>query len=287
VALKIVVDLDLLGKGWTETWYNQGSSNPRGFLTALNVNFWNVRASMLCAGGFVVSARASVIGKQRVSFDLILNLPSPSVAGANNAPLAINNQLNIQLYSAVGHSRHWALRGFDRADVTKDPTTGAPQLSGLMSNRIASFVNQLALNQLQIQYAQTTDTAGFEWVPCLLAVANPIISAWTDITVPAAKIGNFSTNVPVYFKGVNQRVFPGLKGKFAVVQITGGNTITIPYKLNPPPTPVGGKMFVRPYLPQYDTILSTGWQFVDWTTRKTGEAFPRSRGRNRAAVQRQ
>ena len=290
MALKVVVFYQQNARGWTETYYNSGSS-PSAFSQA-NVNpvnmsnFMNMRADDV----FMTEVRVSLIGSPRVTYSTPFNLTNSLATDliTDYRQDTYGEDALILIRSADKIPRHVWIRGLPNIFINYTQDSGIPNPPAGLLIAIQQYISTLISMNLCIQNAN---------------IPTPLSGSWYNVTSVTQGGGGLNTSTaiefsnlpslsapypPFYFQGVPRNLLPGFPRIItpSAAIITPTFAMTVPYlyrgatAITYPP-----KMKGTPLTYSYPAIVSGA--FETYGTRKTGRPTGLPRGRASVVLRRQ
>jgi hypothetical protein len=290
--LKVVFFYTQATRGWTETYYANGST-PATWVQAnqalLNNPFdiMNIRATDV----ILQEIRVSAIGSPRITYSLPLNYQSPNAledpATTNYDQDSFGTDALLLVRSAAGIPRHIWLRGIPEIYVAYDEE-GNPTPPAEFLQRVASFQSALLKLGMMIQNANVPPTGSPLWFTVAFVNANAVGGSPSSVLNVPTLPTMTSPYGQICFQGIPKNDLPGFPRILNPISLNAGTplaTITVPYRYrgsDPETYTPKMKFFVLNY--QYNLITTV--QFELYSSRKTGRPTNLPRGRAPAVVKR-
>jgi hypothetical protein len=261
---------------WSEVFYCQGGSIQD--VARFTGEFLNDRLRLLNQTCHLRKIRVSEVGNPRVSTVVSINKPGLSAG----VPLEDGVCAVVNLASTVvPSSRKWYLRGLTQGDISRDLDSGADTIAPGFKQNLDTWILDLAnpANKYEVLPQSRVGQNGVVLVRVLSV--NGVAGNGKSIITTDQAHGLVAGNTCI-FSLIDQKVLPGLKGKFTVESVDG-LTFTVAYKTpgNANITAVVGK--VKKYAVVTGAFINanvSGWSHSH--VRKTRNFSINSRGAARS-----
>lgn len=182
----------------------------------------------------------------------------------------------------LGVKRHIWLRGLREADVRRYPNTGVDNPQGDLPSQVTSYYNFLRTNGYGIPNLYPIDTGDNKRHPINSITVLPLQQV--RLNVSEAYVLGARKRIVLY--KIPQKLFPGLRGRFTVTEVTGG---LVPQGfLTPLPVgdyPLVGAAFRKEEF-RFSAYLTDGSTFLAFDRRDTQGGPLDTRGHSRALIRR-
>ena len=287
MPLKIVTFYNEAQRGFTETWYYPGSSDPQLFLNQdILTNYF--KATMAIRNPLVdlYAVRASVIGAPRQSYTRILTGRYPGTAKPGQEGPDVTSTDGVWKIVGTNFATRWIFfRGLNDSDILRNATTGVDQPSPQLVNAVNFYFSVIGATLGWGVYQAQRAPAFPVTFTRVISVADALPpSNFSLLTLPAAPNLDLTSPVQVVFKGVPKNNLPGFPRLATVVAQSNvapfSITIAYRYRANTVQvSPAKMSYAVQKYQIQQLPVGAGVWVFERESERKTGRPFGVPRGR--------
>lgn len=275
---KVVLQFTQPSRGWEEVYYKEASTlaDAARFQGQIMWSCLAFRSKLTVLNKVTFSD----VENNRVSSILRKNYSQTDSAGSPD--VASTSAVYTLNAPSTGGKRSVWFRGLRDEDVLRSGVTGVDAPSAFLRNGVQSFIVQLTAENYMIRSLMPLTVAPMIY-SSILAVT---VGAPGIVTLNVPSTWTATTSNRIIVSQVDNKLFPGLNGHWAI-QSSTGTTIVLPYRSHLPSGvyPMT-KARTRPEEYQYGRISDVLFGFNKFGSRDTGKNPLGGRGRRSPLIRR-
>lgn len=213
------------GGTWSETWYVAAPSLSNAAFISRTV--LNARLGLLDPLNKLVKIRVSQVGNPRITTVVNVRQNGTPSLTREDVPAPIDSAIVCTVSSsAIPATRRWWLRGWSVGDAVRSNMDGSDTFAADFLTVLGNWFQVLAGNVYEILPLQKASSPGFGYNPIL--TADPAaLPGKTTLTLLNNQ--TFTPGSQITISQVDQKILPGLKGTYTVLQQAGVNGVVVAY----------------------------------------------------------
>lgn len=287
MALKVTIFYNQFNRGWTETWYTNGSSLPSTIPVA-DYNALDASIKIRGIGTNIYAIRYSVEGGagNSITFPTKNSFEAVGVNqwnGTSTPPEPVSTTAVYKLIGSNGLRKRIFLRGLQDSDVVRDEQ-GADVPSAHLNQSVANYFSLAMTAGWSIRQVQTPRNTNISYQSVVSLTPVPGNPNQTTVLFQGEQIFTATPLTFARFAAIPTDDVPGFPRIAPVLATTAapGPTIIITYRLRGNAAYAPAKM--RLIKLAYNYLPFTSNVFERFSEHKTGRPFGSLRGRSRSAV---